>query len=130
MAAYHEFGFFDSFPPSQRREVLLACGFVALDEPERSLALSYLETGTPVMLIAGPTFDHLDDAGRIIGPPHVLTDGKLVWTRDVAFYLRHYDLTLPDVFLARMRELEWKQPSVNDDELEAVAHALMSRSLA
>ncbi len=124
MTVFHQVGFFDRLPKDQRRDAVLAYGVRPLIEPERSSVLAYLEQGTAVLLVAGPTIDHLDNSGRRIGPAHILTDGRFAWTKDVAFYVRQYDLALPGAFLARMRELDWKPPSVDDTDIAAVAQGL------
>ena len=110
----NRFGFFDDLPFEERRGALKRLCHLAGPHPDRQFVLKYLETGVPFILIAGITRDWLSDSEEIIGPPHVLTDGKWGWTADVYHYIQRYNLPVPDEFIAHMRSNRWIVPVVAD----------------
>lgn len=65
-----------------------------------------------MLFIATPAFvEDVLAPGRLIGSPHILTDGAWCWPSDLAHYVENYHVRLPTEFLAHMREQNWAAPS-------------------
>ena len=108
------FGFFDDLPLEQRRDAVHRLCSETQRHPDTEKSMNYLRAGVPFMLIAGVTRDWLSEDQKVIGPPHVLTDGKWSWTADVSYYLERYGLSLPEDFVTHMKSNDWKVPKVID----------------
>jgi hypothetical protein len=81
----------------------------------------YLESGNTVAATGVLVDDVLDPDRTDIAPLELVTDGVWVWPRDLAYYVRRYNVSLPDDFLTDIRERAWQPPLLTDAELMAVA---------
>ncbi|MGW5118131.1 hypothetical protein ACWEQ8_22260 [Streptomyces noursei] len=79
---------------------------------EATLVSSYLRSGYPILDVTESTVDVIDGSFRVPGGSSVLTDGRFVWREDLAAYVDHYSLSLPDSFLDYIRENNFKVPNV------------------
>lgn len=75
----------------------------------------YLLSGYPALDVMELTSDVTGDAFRVPGGPSVLTDGLFVWRLDLAHYVRHYSIELPQSFLDAARTHEYRVPVVAQD---------------
>lgn len=109
------FGFFDEMTGEERVNLLVAQERRQEFEKE---TVRYLSAGVEYMLIAGVTYDYLGSDKRVIGPPHILTDGCWAWTKDVLYYISRYHIKLPEELVEHMKSRDWKMPG--DVELREV----------
>ncbi len=103
------FGFFDEMKHGdqelrdRRRDV---------PHPEEARILAYLRSGTGLIAVACTAHDLLN--GEPIGAPDVFTDGDWCWSAELPYYVERYHIQLPEEFVERMRDNEWKPPKVED----------------
>lgn len=110
------FGFFAEMSEEVRLEGLVPGE--SRHELEREI-LDYLESGVEYLMIGGLTVDYLGGEGRVIGPPHVYTDGLWAWSKDVIYYIKRYYIEVPEPFVAHMKRMNWKLPmEIKFEELE------------
>ncbi|WP_155520924.1 hypothetical protein [Ralstonia solanacearum] len=89
--------------------------FVGSDMEE---VLAYLRSGTPFVVAPGISRDYMFAGREIIGALALLTDGKFIWTSDLAYYVEKYRVGIPLELLMNMRMNGWKVPSVDVSGLE------------
>lgn len=90
------------------------------DKDTRVRIVNYLKAGTLIAIAAGPAYDLMSSTSVLAIPPNIRTDGRWVWTEDVAYYVERYRMMIPTDFLDVMRRNEWRSPVV-DNVGEAVA---------
>ncbi|MFF6785620.1 hypothetical protein [Streptomyces sp. NPDC012510] len=88
----------------------------ALSYPLHDLT-QYLLSGHPVLDVTELTADVIGDAFRVPGGSSVLTDGSFVWRLDLASYVRHYSIALPEDFLSFAEAHGYQVPSVERELL-------------
>lgn len=71
-------------------------------------------------MFMGEVGDILGSDERILGGDNIVTDGEWVWRADLAFYLTHYHLALPEEFLRKARENQYTVPDVGRDQLRQI----------
>ncbi|MBN8229585.1 hypothetical protein JYK02_18915 [Corallococcus macrosporus] len=89
-----------------------------IPEAERSQIGRYLATGT-VFAVSSGTLSDWFTGEKNIAPHHSQTDGVWHWRADLPYYVLRYGVALPDAFLQRMRDLNWKCPVLSQRELLA-----------
>jgi len=62
----------------------------------------------------GPVTDVFKPKGDYIGAPNIHTDGVYAWPEDLAYYVEHYHVALPEAFLAHLATAKWKAPVAVD----------------
>lgn len=116
--------------PAPRADELLRVGFfrelnhgdiseASLEESRASTALpneeqlaAYLEKGILLIPSTEVAEDWLaDDPDIMIGPPHILTDGKYAWPADLPYYVRNYHVTLPKHFVMHVQRSGFQIPA-------------------
>ncbi|RKH51115.1 hypothetical protein D7Y23_11065 [Corallococcus sp. AB050B] len=95
-----------------------------ISEAERSRIGRYLATGTVFAASSGPLSDWFTGE-KNIAPHHALTDGVWHWRADLPHYVLRYGVALPDAFLQRMQDLDWKCPTLSRQELDAFMEQLL-----
>lgn len=85
-----------------------------VDEGLKSSLLSYLRSGTPIVVARGKWPDYLSDNDRGILPMVYYTDGEWIWTEQHIYYLERYDVLPEHAFVASVRE-RTEAPSVDED---------------
>ena len=73
-----------------------------LPPSDRDSVLAYLAAGVPFSAVPGSDNDVIDGEPTLLSPSD-LTDGRFVWRRDLAHYVRKYDVGLNEDFLAHVR---------------------------
>jgi hypothetical protein len=81
----------------------------------------YLLSGHPVLDVMELTTDVIGGQFSVPGGSSVLTDGSHAWRLDLAHYVSHYSIILPQEFIRFMREHEFTVPSVARDELIVIS---------
>lgn len=103
-------GFFREMPHGEPTDPSLAEARNPAAGPHEDRVAAYLEAGHVHTAAAGPTRDVLD-TGKLIGPPHYLTDGTFVWPGDLAHYVRTYHVRLAGPFIEHMLANGWAVPA-------------------
>ncbi|WP_225632090.1 hypothetical protein [Streptomyces solaniscabiei] len=81
----------------------------------------YLTSGHPVLDVMELTTDVIGGQFRVPGGSSVLTDGSHAWRLDLANYVSHHSIALPQEFIQFMQEHEFNVPSVARDDLIAIS---------
>jgi hypothetical protein len=81
----------------------------------------YLDGGDTVAATGVLVDDVLDSSRTAVAPLELATDGAWVWPRDLAYYVRQYNVTLPEDFVSEMRRRAWQPPALSDEDLMDVA---------
>lgn len=75
---------------------------------------NYLKSGTVIVACFGISKDIFDE-NKISGNQSLLTDGKYVWSDDLAYYVKEYGLQIDNDFLEYMKEKEWVNKFSSED---------------
>lgn len=75
----------------------------------------YLESGVGFIISPGVVDDVINPERGAAGTASTYTDGTWFWPGDLAYYVRNYNLKLPDEFIATMKKNNWKVPVTLDD---------------
>ncbi|MBC7270788.1 MAG: hypothetical protein H5T76_19110 [Streptomyces sp.] len=77
--------------------------------------LGYLTSGYPILDVTELTSDVINGAFRVPGGSSVLTDGEFVWRVDLAKYVEHYRIDLPQEFLTAVQRRGFRIPPADYD---------------
>ncbi|MEU2095015.1 hypothetical protein [Streptomyces globisporus] len=112
-----DLGFFKEFPHGDAKgPSLLECA--AKGDPRIQGSISkYLEGGSMLAATAQRVFDVLSEEKQDAGPLAIMTDGEWMWPAELAYYVRRYNISLPESFVAHARSLDWVAPSLTSAEL-------------
>ncbi|RKH57835.1 hypothetical protein [Corallococcus aberystwythensis] len=94
-----------------------------IPEADRSRIGRYLATGAVFAVSSWPLSDWFTGE-KNIAPHRALTDGVWHWRADLPYYVLRYGVALPDAFLQRMQDLDWKCPVLSPKELNAFMEQL------
>ena len=75
----------------------------------------YLQQGIVLTACGEVSQDVLHPEKGVAGTPDDMTDGKYIWPGDLAYYVKNYNLKLPDEFISTMKENDWKVSKTIDD---------------
>jgi hypothetical protein len=104
-------GNFKEFPHTDRKgPSLKECLSDTPHEDEQHI-IHYLDHGVVLAASAGIAYDVLSDQRKVIGTPHIMTDGEWTWSAVLSYYVRYYHCRLPDEFIHHMRSKQWSPPS-------------------
>jgi hypothetical protein len=104
--------------PSLRESV--SRGDVSLQER----VAGYLDGAEMLSVTTEPIYDVLSDERVEIGSYGTRTDGVWVWSFDLSFYVRTYNILLPIEFLERAAGFDWMPPVVTDERIDAIIEEL------
>ncbi len=76
---------------------------------------SYLSNGTAVIVSPGVTMDAIDETAGVAGTGSSYTDGIWLWPDDLIYYVRKYNIALPDDFINTMKVNNWHNPGKDID---------------
>ena len=83
--------------------------------------VGYLNDGIALIISPGLVNDVIDISKGPAGTPTVYTDGKWIWPGDLAYYVKNYNLELPQDFLDYMVERNWTIDfSLDDMDFDSV----------
>ncbi|MFE7314143.1 hypothetical protein ACFU7T_13735 [Streptomyces sp. NPDC057555] len=85
--------------------------------------LSYLTGGVEIYAVMGPEEDVISGE-RIVDGGCLFTDGEWAWHGYLTRYLSRYHIALPDEFLDRVRESEYKAPAVSVERAREIMNEL------
>lgn len=90
----------------------------------------YLDSGIPFVVSPGCVYDIIHPEKGISGSGSTYTDGSWFWPDDLSYYVKNYNLKLPDEFIETMRNNNWEvKLSLEDldyDEIEVDGIKLFS----
>lgn len=89
---------------------------------EEQNILAYLEAGSIYAMSAGVAFDYFQRPKRhAINSLVLLTDGIWLWPSDLAYYIRHYHVSIPEALGHYMKAQGWELPSLDREEIIALS---------
>jgi hypothetical protein len=88
--------------------------------PDEARILAYLEEGVCLAACGGVMPDVLAPSPGVMTSPDYLTDGDWLWPGELAHYVAHHHVALPDDFVAHMRENGWVVPGLGRTEVAAL----------
>jgi len=88
--------------------------------------LSYLTSGYPLLDVMELTSDVINGAFRVPGGSSVLTDGEFVWRADLAQYVEHYRIDLPEDFLRAAHRNGFRIPPADYEALRPLSEEVSS----
>ena len=77
----------------------------------------YLESGIEIIVVPETCYDVIDREKGISGVSSEYTDGIWIWPGDLAYYVKNYNLKLPDDFITTMKNNNWLV-SLTVDEID------------
>jgi hypothetical protein len=86
----------------------------------------YVDSGVVVMDVMDAELDVISGDHYISGASSILTDGKWIWRKDFAYYLRRYELAIPDEFTAHIRSSEYVVPTLSRECLIEVGDYVLA----
>ena len=89
---------------------------------------SYLESGVPLIVIPEICKDVIHPEKGTSGVSSEYTDGKWLWRGDLQYYVKNYNLKLPDEFIDNMIRNEW-HVSLKSDDIDLNNLKINGRSL-
>jgi hypothetical protein len=94
--------------------------------PDVERIVAYLEQGIrdEVLFCGCYITDILAPAKSFCVAPGPVTDGVWIWPPDLAYYVRHYHVSLPGEFVAHMRRNGWTLPALSDAQRSELAEKL------
>lgn len=117
----HQVGFFPELNHGHPTAPTIHNRLPAHHVPNIPHIVTYLNAGTVYAVAAGPTLDIFKHPARhIIGPLSLHTDGTWLWPSDLAYYVQHYHVALPDDFIAHMRAQHWTPPQLSEDQVRTL----------
>ncbi|MEU4178521.1 hypothetical protein [Streptomyces sp. NPDC026589] len=81
----------------------------------------YLLSGHDLFSVMGSSEDVMGSGETVLGGDSIYSDGEWIWRGDLCFYVRKYNVRLPEEFLSRMREKQYLMPAENEPELRRLA---------
>ncbi len=85
------------------------------DLSEMENICAYLESGVEFIVTPGTSIDVINPENGTAGVPSDYTDGIWLWPGDLSYYVRNYNLKLPDEFVLTMKQNHWRVPVSIDD---------------
>lgn len=82
---------------------------------DKAKICQYLESGVEFIVSPGVTYDVINPERGTSGIASSYSDGTWLWPGDLAYYVKKYNIKLPDEFIATMRESNWIVPVTLDD---------------
>lgn len=116
IVAFRQVGYFrerfDSSLPSLRNAVR------STPHPDSERIIAYLVNGIrdEVLFCGCYIPDALDSEKSFCVAPGPVTDGVWLWPPDLAYYVRNYNVALPDEFIMHMSRNGWSLPALSDAE--------------
>ena len=97
--------------------------YIGSGNEENSLRIcGYLNSGVAVIVSPEVLYDVLSPSKVIAGTATAFTDGEWIWSGDLSYYVKNYNLQLPEEFLATMVRNELTVPvNVSDIDLSSIS---------
>ncbi|WP_157982388.1 hypothetical protein [Nocardiopsis sp. FIRDI 009] len=98
------------------------------DETRKGKIAEYLDRGSVVAASTQVLFDVLDEKCPAICSLSVLTDGVWLWPSDLSYYVREYNVRLPDRFVRHAESTGWAPMIPSEEELDEIEEDFMGSS--
>ncbi|MFD4234983.1 hypothetical protein [Streptomyces sp. NPDC058542] len=92
--------------------------------------IKYLLVGHDLFSVMGSSEDVLGSDETALGGDSIFSDGDWIWRGDLCFYMRKYNVRLPDAFLAHAREKQYLMPAGKEIELRELAQKVQDDLMA
>ena len=76
---------------------------------------NYLDSGVALIVVPGISEDVINPEKGNAGVLSEYTDGTWLWRGDLSYYVKNYNLKLPDEFIETMKKNNWKVPVTLED---------------
>lgn len=93
--------------------------------PVPTAYLLYLREANYIAGHRGLLENPLDPGRPILGGASILTDGEWIWTLDVAFFVEHHGIGLPETFLQTIEANNYEAPNMSYQENVAFSEAFL-----
>ncbi|MEU6075880.1 hypothetical protein [Micromonospora sp. NPDC047074] len=100
----------------------------AVELPDVDEVVRYLRAGYVLIDMMDLADDPFDPARQVMNGSTIRTDGDWLWRDDLAYYVHRHRVTLPEDFLALIRERRYVMPHRDEEllrECSLVAEELM-----
>ncbi|MGW7091492.1 hypothetical protein [Streptomyces sp. NPDC054874] len=130
--AMHIAGFFEElWPHPFGTSVGSLHNFVSSEPYEDSKEIAkYLLSGHDLFSVMGSSGDVLGSGETVLGGDSIFSDGDWIWRGDLCFYMRKYNVRLPDLFLAHVREKQYLVTAGKEIELRELAQKVQDGLMA
>jgi hypothetical protein len=96
--------------------------FIYKGNPDENAKIcQYLESGVEFIVSPGVTYDVINPDNGTSGIASSYSDGTWLWPGDLSYYVKKYNIKLPDEFISTMRKSNWIVPirleDMNYDEI-------------
>jgi hypothetical protein len=99
-----------------------------LDDDERQRVARYLDAGAGVLLTTGQEADVVDPERGEVVPLSFRTDGRWIWCDALSYYLTTYGFFPEPELHARIVELDYTCPTVDEAGVQRAFDALVAAS--
>jgi hypothetical protein len=96
-------------------------------QPDESRIVQYLNAAATLAATGSMADDALDATKKAVARLETATDGRLIWPRDLAYYVGSYHLVLPSEFVEHMRTASWNPPGLSREELMRIEEELFMK---
>lgn len=118
------FGFFREQPHSAGSRISIHDGLGTDPNRDASAVAGYLRGGTVMLEADEIVRDLLDPGHPVIGSLALLTDGAWVWPVDLPHYVERHGLRIPDDFLERIHERNWRCAQLTREQVHKLLAAI------
>src|SRR6266581_3349728 len=87
--------------------------------------LFYLEAAPTLIATGSMVDDVLNPSQEGVAREEIATDGEWLWPRDLAYYVKQYNVDLPGAFVQHMRDRGWKPRHLSMEQLIEVEEAML-----
>ncbi|MFJ2191222.1 hypothetical protein ACIOJE_25380 [Kitasatospora sp. NPDC087861] len=119
-------GFFREFPHGDAGGPSLLDCVAKGDARIKGLIAGYLEQGAVLATTGQRVFDVLSDEKHDAGSLAIITDGVWMWPGDLAYYVRKYNIALPESFVGHAESLNWTPPELSRSELLLIEEGMLT----
>jgi hypothetical protein len=114
-------GFFKELGHGDEQGQSLKASIADTPQEHEAEILYYLEHGILFIATPGIVFDVLANSRKIIGAPHILTDGIWAWPKDLVYYVKKYHCRLPEDFVEHMKSRNWEPPTKEEVDFGSIS---------
>ncbi|MER5553570.1 hypothetical protein ABT001_18195 [Streptomyces sp. NPDC002793] len=81
----------------------------------------YLLAGHDIFSVMGSSEDVFGSGKTVLGGDSILSDNEWIWRGDLWFYVWNYHVQLPEEFLKRVRDNNYRTPAEDEIQLVEIA---------
>lgn len=100
----------------EMRHAIPSFNYIDKESPDNiDRIYQYLKSGVEFIVSPEVTHDLIVPEKGTSGTASSYTDGIWLWSGDLAYYVKNYNLKLPDEFISSMSQNNWKVSKTIDD---------------